>query len=255
MFDSPLQHLARRIAQTRSIDRAAKGVLARELKSFRARLYPSAGQEVIDRVDAAALLMHYLASSEDSPAEAMQLVARMTAGLDERYFAPALPSPLEPPSPAANPLDGLSAASRLGEIMVKTGIITDEQLNEALGIQKTWRLPLGTCIEKLGHATGGQVARALELQKKLRGSLAAPLPSEPAAAPRPLGLKLDVRESGPSFAEVLLQRSMLSPQQLERAKTLQRAAGVTLEEALIQLQILTRDQVKQTLQVVERMKR
>jgi hypothetical protein len=256
MLDSPLQHLARRIAQTRSIDRAAKGLLARELKSLRSRLYPSLGQEVIDRVDAATLLMHYLAISEDSPTEALQLVARMTAALDDRFFAPAVPSPLDvAPAAAASPLDGLSATSRLGEIMVKTGIITEEQLNEALNIQRTWRLPLGTCVEKLGHATGAQVARALELQKKLRASAAPALPSEPQANHRPVGLNLDVRNSGPSLGELLLQRNMLAPPQLERAKTLQRAAGVTLEEALVQLQILTRDQVRAAVQIVERMKR
>lgn len=260
MPDSPLQILARRIAQTRPIDRAGKQAIARDLKNLRSRLYASTSQDLVDRVEATALLMHFLSLVEDSPIETLQLVARLTASFDERCFAPATAELT--PARTAGPLDGLTATSKLGEIMVSMGIIAAEQLDEALRIQRSWRLPLGTCLEKLGHATGAQVARALDVQKKLRASAepAAPI-AAPSAAPsatagvRGGGFKLDVRDNqGPTLAEFLLQRNMLTPAQLERAQTMQRAAGITLNEAIVQLGLLSVEQVRQAVQMQEKLR-
>ena len=254
MPDSPLDILARRIAQTRPIDRAGKQAVARELKSLRSRLYASTSPDIVDRVEATALLMHYLSLVEDSPIESLQLVARLTASFDERCFAP-LTSELAP-SRTGGPIEGLTAASKLGEIMVAMGIIAEEQLDEALRLQLSWRLPLGTCLEKLGHATGAQVTRALELQKKLRASIepAPALPSSPAPAAR-VGASLDVRENqGPSLSEFLVPRNMLTPQQLDTALTMQRAAGITLSEAIVQLGLLTDEQMRQAALAQEKMR-
>jgi hypothetical protein len=256
MPDSPLQNLARRIAQTRPIDRAGKQALARELRGLRSRLYSSATQDLVDRVEATALLMHFLSLVEDSPIETLQLVARLTAGFDERCFAPQAAETAT--VRAASPQDGLTPASKLGEIMVAMGLVTAEQLEEALRIQMSWRLPLGTCLEKLGHATAAQVARALELQRKLRASSepAAPLAgSAPPVGARSGAMKLDVRENqGPSLHEFLLQRNMLTPQQLEKAATMTRAAAITLSEAIVQLGFLSVEQVKQAVQQQEKLR-
>jgi hypothetical protein len=259
MPDSPLQILARRIAQTRPIDRSGKQALARELKNLRSRLYPATSQDLVDRVEATALLMHFLSQVEDSPIETLQLVARLTASFDERCFAP----PSVEASAAARPtgvLEGLSSTSKLGEIMVAMGIIAADQLEEALRIQKSWRLPLGTCLEKLGHATPAQVTRALDMQKKLRVSAEppAPLGAAPASislSTRGPGLPLDVRGGTvQTLGDFLLQRNMLTSQQLERAVTMQRAAGITLNEALVQLGLMTVDQVRQAVQMQEKMR-
>jgi hypothetical protein len=258
MTDTPLENLARRIAQTRSIDRAGKQALARELKSLRGRLYPSAGQDLVDRVEAAVLLMHFIATQEDAPGDGLQLVARLTAAFDERCFAPPPPEPESAKLPAG--LEGLATTSKLGDVMVHIGMITAEQLDEALRVKRNMRLPLGVCLERLGHATSGQVARALELQKRLR-AVAEPAPQ--AAPPAPLPsvrrseLKLEVRDGSavPTLAELLVQSNQLSPQQLERASVLQRAAGVHFEEALIQLGFLSLDQIKQAKQVQERLRK
>ena len=253
MTDSPLQNLARRIAQTRPIDRAGKQALARELKNLRGRLQPSTSPELVDRVEATVLLMHFLSLVDDSPIETLQLVGRLTASFDEHSFTP----PAEPAARATG-LDALTQASKLGEILVAMGLITPAQLDEALRLQLSWRLPLGTCLEKLGHATSAQVAQALELQQKLRASAEPPaaLPSPvPATPARSGGLRLDVRENqGPSLAEFLLQRNLLNQQQIERAMTMQRAAGITLNEAIVQLGLLSIDQVRQAVQLQEKLR-
>jgi adenylate cyclase len=247
-------------------------------------MYASAPPVAIDLVEALAMLMAFLASADEVPGEALQTVARLTAGLDERFFAPPLPEPSQqvPTGPA-----GLDASSRLGEILVHLGIITPEQLDEALRIQRVWRQPLGMCTEKLGFATGAQIARALELQSRLRAATApsAPLPQHtplpgirpaghvtahshaPAplpdhslgspAAPRRTEFKLELRERGRGsmLGEILLEQGHLSQEQLDHALRMQRAAGLRLGEALIQLGFSTREQVKQALLLQEKMRK
>jgi len=283
MSDTPIQHLARRIAQIRPIDRTGKLQLARELRAARGRMYASAPQDAIDRVEALAMLMAFLSSADEVPSEALHTVARLTAGLDERFFAPPLPDHAQqqvPTGPA-----GLDASSRLGEILVHLGIITPTQLDETLRIHKVWHLPVGACAEKLGFATGAQIARALELQARLRAGLGAPAPL-PAASPLPglvhggpisahhapaahaaptLGappprrseLKLELRErsQGQRMGEIMLDQGILTHEQLDYALRMQRAAGLRLGEALIQLGYSSREQVRQALLLQEKMRR
>lgn len=283
MSDTPIQHLARRIAQIRPIDRTGKLQLARELRAARGRMYASAPQDAIDRVEALAMLMTFLASADEVPAEALYTVARLTAGLDERFFAPPLPDPAQqvPTGPA-----GLDASSRIGEILVHLGIITPEQLDETLRIHKVWHLPVGACAEKLGFATGAQIARALELQARLRAGVGAPA-ALPAAASMPglvhsgpasahhlpaahagatLGappparrteLKLELRDRNQvqRLGELLLEQGIVTREQLDYALKMQRAAGLRLGEALIQLGYASREQVRQALLLQEKMRR
>lgn len=283
MSDTPIQHLARRIAQIRPIDRTGKLQLARELRAARGRMYASAPQDAIDRVEALAMLMAFLSSADEVPPEALHTVARLTAGLDERFFAPPLPGPTQqvPTGPA-----GLDASSRIGEILLHLGIITPEQLEETLRIHKVWHLPVGACAEKLGFATGAQIARALEMQARLRAGVAppSPLPTAPALpglvpagpasaqhasavhAPPTLGappparrpeLKLELRErnQGQRLGELMLEQGIVTREQLDYALKMQRAAGLRLGEALIQLGYASREQVRQALVLQEKMRR
>lgn len=277
MSDTPIQHLARRIAQIRPIDRTGKLQLARELRAARGRMYASAPQDAIDRVEALAMLMAFLSSADEVPPEALYTVARLTAGLDERFFAPPLPEPSQqvPTGPA-----GLDASSRIGEILVHLGIITPEQLDETLRLHRVWHLPVGACAEKLGFATGAQIARALELQARLRASAGTPAPlpagsmpglvhSGPSSAhhaPATLGappparrgeLKLELRDrnQGQRLGELMFEQGIVTREQLDYALRMQRAAGLRLGEALIQLGYASREQVRQALLLQEKMRR
>lgn len=53
---------------------------------------------------------------------------------------------------------------RLGEILIKAGLITDEQLGIGLNKQKQTREPIGEILIKLGFVTDDQIRHALELQ-------------------------------------------------------------------------------------------
>lgn len=53
---------------------------------------------------------------------------------------------------------------RLGEILTRAGVITDDQLQVALAKQQLTREPIGEILVGLGFVTSGQIGSALELQ-------------------------------------------------------------------------------------------
>jgi type IV pilus assembly protein PilB len=53
----------------------------------------------------------------------------------------------------------------LGEMMLSAGVITAEQLKEAMGMQRTSSLPIGQALEKLGHIDETTLARFLAKQQ------------------------------------------------------------------------------------------
>ncbi|HYH04534.1 MAG TPA: ATPase, T2SS/T4P/T4SS family, partial [Bacillota bacterium] len=53
---------------------------------------------------------------------------------------------------------------RLGEILVDSGLITDEQLHEALNLQKKRKIPLGKLIVEMNLVTENQISEALSTQ-------------------------------------------------------------------------------------------
>jgi hypothetical protein len=63
-------------------------------------------------------------------------------------------------------------AQVLGEVMIRMGTITREQLDKALRIQRATDLHMGAALVESGAATWEQVRRALEVQKQLRRSAA-----------------------------------------------------------------------------------
>ena len=50
---------------------------------------------------------------------------------------------------------------KLGEILIESGLITDEQLNHALSVQKTKKQRIGKLLVELGFVTKEQIAEAL----------------------------------------------------------------------------------------------
>jgi type IV pilus assembly protein PilB len=95
-----------------------------------------------------------------------------------------IPSPSAPPSsptivvPDLTPLptddttalvplktqSGFGVRQKLGEILIRSGIITDHQLDEALGEQQATREKLGAVLIKRGWATEGQIQLAYSHQ-------------------------------------------------------------------------------------------
>lgn len=62
-------------------------------------------------------------------------------------------------------------ATRLGTLLVKSGVVTQEQLTEALFRQKKENLPLGEILVSLGYCTQETIETSLERQRTLRQEL------------------------------------------------------------------------------------
>ena len=63
-------------------------------------------------------------------------------------------------------------AQLLGEVMIRLGTITREQLEKALRFQRASNLHIGEAIVQTGATTWEQIKRALEVQRQLRRSVA-----------------------------------------------------------------------------------
>jgi len=61
--------------------------------------------------------------------------------------------------------------TRLGDILVKKGLISDEQLQSAIGAQKSSHLQLGEILIEMQCVTQRQINRALKVQSKLRNAV------------------------------------------------------------------------------------
>lgn len=59
-------------------------------------------------------------------------------------------------------------ATRLGVMLVKTGVVTQEQLNDALVHQKKDTVPLGEILVELGYCSQQAIEDTLERQKTIR---------------------------------------------------------------------------------------
>jgi hypothetical protein len=59
-------------------------------------------------------------------------------------------------------------ATRLGTLLVKSGVVTQEQLTEALFRQKKENIPLGEILVSLGYCTQEAIETSLERQRTLR---------------------------------------------------------------------------------------
>jgi len=91
------------------------------------------------------------------------------------HHAPAahVPPTLGAPPPARRTelkleLRERSQGQRLGELMLEQGIVTREQLDYALKMQRAAGLRLGEALIQLGYASREQVRQALLLQEKMR---------------------------------------------------------------------------------------
>lgn len=59
-------------------------------------------------------------------------------------------------------------ATRLGSMLVKTNVITQEQLTNTLKVQKRDNLPLGEILVQLGYCSEATINEALERQRDIR---------------------------------------------------------------------------------------
>ena len=138
----------------------------------------------------------------------------------------------------------------LGEILVQFGTINSQNVVEALELQKRRGLRFGDALISLGAATRSEVQTAVAYQENLRqqsnGRPKTPSPALPAMRPARHDLKL---VSDMMLGDLLVRMGKITDDQLELGLRTQRATGVRIGEALVQVGATDWETVNQALRV------
>jgi len=166
--------------------------------------------------------------------------------------------PLSPPRPEEMPL---ITDMVLGQVMVLLNMLSEEDVIEALHLQRKTGQRIGEAFVELGKATWDQVNSAVRLQEYVKRSqptaaTEAPDPSLPSGS---LGLtKLPQREDkviqDRLLGEILVRLKCITREECEKGLQAQRATGLRIGEMLVQLGHATWDEVDRALDVQKRLR-
>ncbi|MBI4861662.1 MAG: hypothetical protein HY815_15585 [Candidatus Riflebacteria bacterium] len=190
------------------------------------------------------------------PAEAVSAPPPDPSALaDEAFFAarstvasldcdPA-PRTAVPPSPPAG--SEFVQRSLLGGILLELRLITEDQLRQALDLQRNegGRGKLGDLLIRMGFVTDEQMFQAIEQQYQRRG----------ARPPTSAGGRSEFVQKA-LLGEILVELGVITPDILKKALEEQRKAraGEKLGSVLLRLGMVTREQIFQALQTQARRK-
>ncbi len=141
----------------------------------------------------------------------------------------------------------------LGQILLRRGLLTEENISQALDIQRSTGMRFGEILLQVGAVTSEQLQEGLAYQdacRKIRENYVEPtnkkVPDIGLLTMQLPGLKL-VGEV--LLGEILVERGAITRKQLERALDVQRATGVRIGEALVQTGSATWDQIENALRI------
>ncbi len=262
-----LTALARRFACSDPHDAAEQRELLETLSAVRKETQDRAAEELLD---GAVLLTSYMTRlGHVGGQHVLGIIARLLQMANEtarsskaqsnsRVEFPRMESAAAPPAPgeATDAALKVVGSMLLGEILVERGVITREQVDEALRLQAHNRLRFGETLIQLGMATKEQVREALQYQNSARQVVEDfgwrdEHPREktrPPQGPRKLqplqkapgsneGLRL---MSDLMLGEVMVRNGTITKEQLEEALRIQRAAGIRVGEALVRMKLVTK---------------
>ncbi len=110
---------------------------------------------------------------------------------------------------------------RVGELLLEQKLITDQQLNEALGLQKVFPdLTVGQLLCKLGFISETDLGHILDQKGKRR-----------------------------KLADILLKGKSISNEQLAQARQLSKTEAIPLDKALLKLRLVDAEQLAKALSV------
>ena len=270
MSPPQINELARRIARSDPEDIEEQAELRGLLDMLRDRVQGEKAHDVRLRLDSALLLMDYLSHMGGGGGdEVLRIVSRLVASLDP-FFNPAVTirkaregeAALEVKSTGPGKIEGplserdeqehkLIADMLLGEILVQFGTINSAQVCEALELQNKKKIRFGDALIELGAANRSDILSAVGYQEKMRREAAgekAASPSAPLPAFHPVRKDLKL-VSDMLIGDLLVRMGKITQQQLEAGLRAQRATGVRIGEALVQLKATTWADVEEALRV------
>ena len=270
--------LSRRIADALVDDGYEHQAILDQLLAQADELRQVGGDALARRLDAAAVLLESAETMESASANVVfrilhELVVSVEAQINSESVEAARPSEPEPAEPRPSDLqraeEGAENApqsdeSLLGQILKNLGIVTSAQIEEATRLQRREGIRIGEALLRIGATTPKQIQRGLRVQHHLRHG---PMPKGPPPSPRaPIpeapgafvmgtepdsgsGLRLT---SDTLIGEIFVQLGYARPEEIEIALSIQRAAGVRLGEALVQMGVVSWDQVKHAVEAQQR---
>jgi hypothetical protein len=263
-----IRSLVKRIQETRPVQSARRQALADDLKALRRDLDAEAVPDQACNLDAALLLMEFMARSEDvATAETLSIVAGLVSTIDEnslRFGPPRAFAPRLVREEGAEYADlRLTQEALIGAILVQAGVISPEALTRGLQLQTSSSQPLGQCLVQLGAATPAQIESAVAYQDRLREEERTTRREPERSGTAARGeLRLNAKQktvlqsiNSQVLGEVLVRLGSISREQLERALTVQRAAGVHIGQALVETKATTWEQIKRALDVQRQLRR
>jgi len=164
----------------------------------------------------------------------------------------------EEPEDPAGPLSAtdLMGDMMLGQILLQRGQILEEHIHQAMKVQRATSMRIGDIFVKIGACSREQVGDAVSHQasmRRVRDNLRESAPRSPLHIEPPgLGLKL-VGEA--LLGEILVEHNLVTRRQLERALEAQKRSGMRIGEALVQMGATTFDQIEQALYLQGRERR
>lgn len=209
-----------------------------------------AGQEV--QMVAVRLLRSVV---EQQTAEQLRKAAQALAGV-QRSPEEEARAPEPPPALPCSAMEKRSATDVLndaliGQILLQRGQVLEEHIQAAMRIQRSSGMRIGDVLVKMGACSRQQLAEAIHYQasiRRARGSLTgSPASQRSKLKPREaqgLGLKL-VGEA--LLGELLVERGAITRGQLERALEVQKVTGKRIGEALVEMGATTPETVEQAL--------
>jgi hypothetical protein len=270
MSPPQINELARRIARSDPEDVDEQGELRSLLGILRDRVQGEKAHDVRLRLDSALLLMDYLSHMGGAGGdEVLRIVSRLVASL-EPFFNPSVTirkaregeAALDVKNSGAGKAEGplserdeqehkLIADMLLGEILVQFGTINSAQVCEALELQNKRKIRFGEALIELGAASRSDILSAVAYQDKIRREAAgekAASPSAPLPAFHPVRKDLKL-VSDMLLGDLLVRMGKITQKQLEVGLRAQRATGVRIGEALVQMKATTWADVEEALRV------
>ncbi len=265
--------LVRRVANSSADDHDTLFELQGNLYDLKGAIPTVNHPELGFMLDAASDLMRYLADGQQPTAQAMlTMLTRLLVNAEctmyrnlevlatgEVALAPEGSAvPTKPPHTLK--LNAKSAVSgdahdlssmRLGQFLVQLGLVSAEQVAEAMEVQTREKIRLGEALAQLGHVMPQALKDALSLRVKMQTYGDSQDGDGTFAQSTPLEMN---QWQNSLLGTILVGNHTLTQEQLDKGLAIQKATGMRLGEALVQHGFCDWRQVRNAIQTQERLR-
>ena len=260
--------LAQRVAGSDPNDAAEQRLLLEELIEIRMVIDQRSNARVCEYLDGAISLMTFMQHlGRVGGSQVIGVVATVLEAAHQ-HMSLAIPANESPKSSTAFLNGGASDVvgdMLLGQILIRKGYISEQQLRQAVELQHTSGLRFGEALMKLGCVVWAQLEEGLKYQDACRQLVEGVTQTRPAPSQGPeppKTLELDVATDGGlqlmsdvSLGEILVRNQLVTKDQLANALARQRGSGMRIGEVLVDSGACNWDQINYAIQLQGQLRR